>query len=345
MEVTWSPLKVVTTREILEISDHFGNKKSVAIILKSCELKKLAPRKTGGLTGTLRLKIQPHTTTLVRQNVNQVAVSENYVVEKEKVSSQPSQVMSVKSPLRNATNFQKAENNETNVTPRNASALFNSIKFTPLTETKPKTESKLEYLSSLPTPGPVSREDIELSCRREMQKRCEQNFDVRNINFSPEVEINCAVKETSSVVVETPVRKTVTTTVRTLTSKLTFEECEELFSDDVFASDTFVKGPCELNEIDIVIAHETEATFKINKSKSFNDCIENTFERPQRLFSESMREDKGSEKVPLAIQGSMPNLCDMSAKQMPINQNRYYESGNGGTMTGEREKIELKLRK
>lgn len=371
MEVAWSPIKVIGTREVLEIADHFGNRKSVSIILKSCELKKLAPRKTG-LAKTLRMKVPSPPRQAPRQMVKKHVYPENYAVEIFQTQSfsraispvrrKPMEAVPAKSPLRNATNFQafKDEDDgikEANLTPKNASLLFDSIKFTPSTETKPKCESKLEYLSSLPTPSTVTRDDIICSTIR----KAERDLGAREIQFSPpEIAPNPKLShQTPSVFSrecisnETPVRRTtIASTVCTLTSKMVLEEeeMEEEIVDDGLASNTYIKGPCEINEIEIIItsdsmaennplgSHEipTSTTFKINKSKSFIDSSTNfDCQHPIRAFSESMREEVANDKIQVAIQGSMPNLCDMSAKPMPLNQNRYYMGSHVNINPGE----------
>lgn len=346
MDVIWSPLKVVGTREVLEIADHFGNKKSVSIILKSCELKKLAPRKTGL---ALRSKAPSPPRQVVRHTVKKNAYPENHSVEIFQAESfaraispvRRKPMEAVKSPLRNATNFQANEDEGRNLTPKNASLLFDSIKFTPLTETKPKGESKLEYLSSLPTPSTITREDLTIDATKKVER-------VREIHFSPEViqDAKLALQTPSvlsreAVSSETPVRRTtIASSVCTLTSKMILEEEEEEEVDDA----TYIAGPCEINEIDIIITSEsivdvlpTSTTFKVNKSKSFIDSSSNNFDcaHPTRAFSESMREENANDKIQLAIQGSMPNLCDMSAKTMPIDQNRYYMGSHVNVNPGE----------
>lgn len=351
MELVWSPQKVVGTREVFEIADQFGNKKAISVILKSVELKKLAPRKTG-LAKTLRLKVPSPPRSSIRHMVmTKTTNTENYSIDNTRTSRAISptkklpmtSASALKSPLRCTTNFQvlQDENDGRNVTPKNASLLFDNIKFTPLTETKPKCESKLEYLSSLPTPSTVTRDDIFFS------KRTERVIEARGIQFSPEVAESTRISMQTPAVItretfegvscETPVRKVpITTTVRLLASKLIEEEAEEF---DDLSTNTYIKGPCEINEIEIVIKNDSmkseipvSTTFKINKSKSF---IENDFEcqHSARGFSESMREENGSDKVQLAIQGSMPNLCDISTKPMPIDYNRYY-MGSHNNQTG-----------
>lgn len=372
MDVVWSPIKVVGTREVLEIADHFGNKKSVSIILKSCELKKLAPRKTG-LAKTLRLKAPSPPRQVARPMVKknypenysvEIFQTESYARAISPVRRKPMDVIPAKSPLRNATNFQafKEEDdvkNEVNLTPKNASLLFDSIKFTPLTETKPKAESKLEYLSSLPTPSTITREDLTFNANKKVER-----VEVREIQFSPDIEQPIAhdpklslqtpsVYSRESISSSTPARRTtITSTVCTLTSKMVLEEeDEEEIDEEVLASHTYITGPCEINEIDIIITSEsmvdkthlgsedipTSTTFKVNKSKSFVDSSVNNFDcqHSTRAFSESMREDNGNDKILLAIQGSMPNLCDMSAKTMPIDQNRYYMGSHVNINPGE----------
>lgn len=337
MELVWSPLKVVSTRETLEIVDQFGNKKSVAIILKSCELKKVAPRKTGLATKPLKLN-RPQSPpplqssgTFIRQIVRK-SVREEYAVENVgehvRAISPVKKVhltSTAKSPLRNTTNLPNNIEENVTATPKNASALFSNIKFTPLTETKPKCESKLEYLSSLPTPVALRREEIILSEEKRDTPERELSFTQKIEELIKTPMITTREKfENIQDIRETPSRKPSTCNLGGFAQKI--NEIDEL-EDDVFAA-TYVKGPCdEIDEIDIVLTTEVMSkTRVVNKEQTFKiiESIaspENVFDHPVRGLSESMKE---TVKMPLAIQGSMPNLCDIQ-EAMPIEQNRYYE--------------------
>lgn len=338
LELVWSPLKVEATRETLEIVDQFGNKKSVAIILKSCELKKVAPKKPGLASKPLKLRAASPPKTFIRQIVKKSHVREEYAVENIEHARDVSPVKraqsvlsaAAKSPLRNATNLQNLiEEENVNVTPKNASALFSNIKFTPITETKPKCESKLEYLSSLPTPVALKRDDIAVSDeKKESPREIDYTQQINALIKTPLITTRERI-ETVQSICETPSRKPSTCNLGRFAEKI---HALDDGDDDVFAA-TYVKGPCEeIDEIDLVIMSNTrvvtptaskEQTFKINKSKSLIETsVENIFEQPQRALSESM---KDTVKMPLAIQGSMPNLCELN-EAIPIEQNRYYES-------------------
>lgn len=365
LEVVWSPLKAVSCREVIEISDNFGNKKSIAVILKSCELKKTIKRKTGPIDYNKKLKLKAPSPPKIILNRHLSTVShnvrhdfmENYIVEEQReLLSLPmspkrkpiSIANSVKSPLRNATNIQHYEEetysspglntgkeNGKHATPTNASSLFDSIKFTPLTETKPKCESKLEYLSSLPTPIAVKRDDILVPK--------DVDFDTRNQAISPDMQRNIVTAQ--KVIKETPKRHV---KQNSLPIKLVLD-------DRIEEHLTYIKGPQleEIDEIEIILTptvstpnneefqtpennqffpetSELQATFKINKSRSFNENFgSETFEcqHPDRHLSESMKEPADmptqSEIEKLrANQGSMPNLNDISVRH--IEHNRYF---------------------
>lgn len=380
LEVVWNPLKVVSCRETIDIVDHFGNKKSVAVILKSCELQKTMKRKTGGVDFNKKLKLKAPSPPKVFLNRHITTVTsvhrefmENFIVEDQRdfmsVPKSPGRnariANSIKSPLRNATNIQHHEEvsntpsatsgkENVNMTPvTNASSLFDNIKFTPLTETKPKSESKLEYLTSLPTPIAVKRDDI----------------SIPKPGISPDMQQHVAiVAESAFNFDETPKRHSVFKSVKeNIQTKLVLQEPEE---DQENEHLTYIKGPSmeEINEIEIILTtHKTptidktstfstpdenyltppennvnflvlnninlQTTFKVNKSRSFNDNFTSeTFEcrHPEnnRIMSESLKEPavempSHTEKEKLkSNQGSMPNLNDINVRH--IEHNRYF---------------------
>lgn len=163
LELTWNPVKVVSSREILQISDVHGNRKDIAVVLKSRELKKATGRKVAPVSFQRVLKLKSP------------SPPKNFFS-----TQKPLEVKS--SPLRNVTNtpnvqfnnigsvafdFDK-ENNPS--TPLNATAVFDHIKFTPVTETKPK--SHIDYLTSLPTPASINREDIIFNFNTQDKENC-----------------------------------------------------------------------------------------------------------------------------------------------------------------------------
>ncbi|KAL7019821.1 hypothetical protein ACKWTF_011267 [Chironomus riparius] len=368
LEVVWNPLKAVSCREVIEISDNFGNKKSIAVILKSCEIQKTMKRKTGPVDYNKKLKLKApsppkiylnrHLSTVSHSHTVRHEFMENYIVEEQQkdyltVPMSPKRktnsiLNSVKSPLRNATNIQHYEEetynspslntgkeNGKHATPTNASSLFDSIKFTPLTETKPKCESKLEYLSSLPTPIAVKRDDIFVP----------KDVDTRNQAISPDMLRNIA---TSQKVIDDTPKRHLPVKQNSLPTKLVLD-------DEIDEHLTYIKGPSveEIDEIEIILTPtlstpdnedfqtpecneffpeglKLQATFKINKSLSFNDNFgSETFEcqHPDRILSESMNEQvemptqSEIEKLK-ANQGSMPNLNDINVRH--IEHNRYF---------------------
>lgn len=409
LEVVWNPLKVVSCREILEITDHFGNRKTISIILKSCELPKTIKRKVGGMDFNKKLKLKApsppkiilnrHISSVSNAGLNRHDLMEHYIVEEERGGGGGENLFplmspkrkthsfatSIKSPLRNATNIQhheeeaysipapnigKENNAKINTPTNNASSLFDSLKFTPLTETKPKCESKLEYLTSLPTPIALKRDDIVVP----------KESHVRFVGISPDMQRNIIIETSHEInIEETPKRHLmVKSTQHHLATKLVLEEVEEIEVENEHL--TYIKGPSseEINEIEIILTNSNtptmnkatrfstpdhnkikddvaanknvhtpendsthlkvdnnsklQTTFKINKSRSFNENFiqSETFEcKPvaERIMSESMREPENmptySEKEKLkANQGSMPNLNDINVRH--IEHNRYF---------------------
>lgn len=185
MELVWIPTKVEGCRENLQLSDQFGNKKDIAIVLKSVELKKIVKRSTNPLIAIpkkLKLKSpSPPRSFIKRSVITKKSTWSTMEIQVENSRSkkpiEPSPSPLTERNLNNASNIFSAnpinysaiddmfENNENkeNVassespsTPQ-ASTLFDNIKFTPATETKTRSTSKLEYLASLPTPCDFNR--------------------------------------------------------------------------------------------------------------------------------------------------------------------------------------------
>ncbi|KAG5673532.1 hypothetical protein PVAND_003573 [Polypedilum vanderplanki] len=345
LEVLWSPLKVVSCREVIEISDQFGNKKTVALILKSCELKKTIMRKTGGTDFNKKLKLKAPVTNVAMNRPKTVPISnsncdefsENYTAQGIlPISMSPKRkiltINTTKSPLRNATNIQNNEDDSSlskNQTPinTNALAIFDNIKFTPLTETKPKCESKLEYLTSLPTPIMSKRDDITLPKDILGRKNILQEM------ITPEL-ITQQITEITRNEIYRP-------------SKLDLEQEVQQIEDR--EHQTYIKLPSseEINEIELVLTsnknaiisksqslstppHQTELqkTFHVNKSLSFNEnIVSDTFDCNRRLLSESMQNVESpaileKEKLKKCIQGSMPNLNEICESN--FEHNRYF---------------------
>lgn len=154
LELVWNPVKVLSSRETIQICDVHGNRKDVAVILKSCELKRATGR-----------KIVP-SVVINQQRFRPKSPSPTKTAHKQP----PLDVRS--SPLRNVTNMSNVaqpsqghfgavinnKENQSPATPSSAAALFDNFRFTPVTETKPK--SHLEYLNSLSTPVTINREDV-----------------------------------------------------------------------------------------------------------------------------------------------------------------------------------------
>lgn len=339
LELVWSPLKVVSCRETIQITDENGNKKDVSIILKSCELKKMSSRKLG--PKKLKLKSPSPPKSFIR-SVSASTPTKGLTLTdlKKNIPSQPLRKFSniLQPDLVDRTNLAYYRNStidkENNAphTPKSASTLFDNIRFTPLTETKPKCESKLEYLSSLPTPVGVRRDDIILT---DMTRR-----NLMEVSISPETGDEKAPHthnhQTESVV-----------------PTIQFQFVKDTFDGNTFVTDVVT------NEIEIVqesqysilgntrvmsplgktlgiISEEDQLitetkfhkTFEVNKSH-LNVSIEE--EAPIRVVSDSMREiyPKHQDDDVLinlrANQGSMPNLNEMDDSVGSIEHNRYFQ--------------------
>jgi abnormal spindle-like microcephaly-associated protein len=327
LELVWNPLKVVSCREILQISDESGNKKDIAVILKSCELKKKAGRKVAPMAFHKKLKLK--TPSPPRFISKPRAAFENHQV---------AQAMPL-SPLRNATNtrkpdifeqitfssYTKSKENSDPVTPSNASGIFDNLRFTPQTETRPKTESKLEYLASLPTPVGTKRDDIVISnvsnlrslveyaispekSRRSLSEQETPQFLLRRLDSVPENDAQGAARKA-----------------------ITFDALET-------SSD-------EIDEIDLLLGNKThilpapticviteervtlQKTFEVIKSHSLEEMGKT------RIMSESLQDinveicDDNVQKL-RANQGSMPNLNEIDTEVTSIEHNRYFQRGN-----------------
>jgi abnormal spindle-like microcephaly-associated protein len=176
MELIWVPTKLECCRETLQLLDQYGNKKDISVILKSVELKKVAKR-TGNVFHQVPKKLKMKNPSPPRN-----LIARRSIVTKKTSIVETVEIHKLRSPLgqRNehfnidAINFssidmtyetrtvganEDQENTSPN-TPVNASSLFDNLKFTPATETKSKSTSKLEYLASLPTPQDLRREDF-----------------------------------------------------------------------------------------------------------------------------------------------------------------------------------------
>ncbi|CAO1438479.1 unnamed protein product [Diamesa tonsa] len=328
LEVVWKPLKVVSCREILQLTDNYGNKKDIAIILKSIELKKAGSRKLGSSNHPQRLKFKTKTPSPAK------SVSRTTFMKKTTIYKEYSEEIhhTTKEPMReslapstrtfasqnafncDSTRFSRVENEykytdkeNTPVTPANASALFDSIKFTPATETKSKSSSKLEYLSSLPTPVGISRDNMvftETATRRKLENDISPDVDSRRQqNENKENSQVIIHTETSrQVSFESPVRKT-THLVSTPPSMPIISENEAMTN-------------CTTPE-------------RITLQKTFNVAKQSLETSSYNVrMSESLREMSfNDDDVPVQKlrnnQGSMPNLNEMTAVT-PIENNRYF---------------------
>lgn len=287
LEVVWKPLKVVSCREILQLTDNYGNKKDIAIILKSIELKKAGNKKLGSANHPQRLKLKIKTPSPAK------SVSRTTFMKKTTIYKEYSEEIhhiareTMKEPLApstrtfasqnafncDSTRFSKVENEyhyrdkeNSPATPANASALFDSIKFTPATETRSKSSSKLEYLSSLPTPVGISRENMvftETTTRRKLEHDNSPDVDSsRQLTNKENLQVNVRenIPDTfRQVSFESPVRKTVSAA-----SKQPLRFCDDITDNAAFevsteshmelGSETFLKiDDTSIHEIQLIL--------------------------------------------------------------------------------------------
>lgn len=306
LEVIWSPVKVVSCRETIQISDGNGNKKDVSVILKSSELKK-GGRKAGPMGFSKRLKLK--------------SPSPPRTFMKSKAMSSENQQAS---PLRNATNasnifdrltFSASNNvraekeNSAPDTPQNASALFDNIRFTPLTETRPKNQSKLEYLSSLPTPVGMKREDIIVKDQSLVSSQEPQQQKTPNQPASvPQIQITTCRREIGFDRTEIIHERSVDE-IDEIELVLTEHHRSVLGRTQILSS---------ITEHEQLITHTRfQKTFEVNHSRSLNELPRE--DSPPRAIS--MCEAMSEQKL-MKNQGSMPNLNGEQINS--IEHNRYF---------------------
>lgn len=332
LEVIWNPKKVVSCREILQISDEHGNKKDIAIILKSRELKKTTSRKVApsGFPKKLKMKTPSPPSSFARTTT---ISKESSTITKTVTTYREYQESVVVSPLRNCTNTRQfiPVSTETNIFDRldyskctklmvdkenggvstpNATNIFDNIRFTPKTETK-KTMSDLDYLTSLPTPKGSKREDFfveETNSRRNLM----------STGFSP-----VAASTLLQSLQPTPKR------LREPSEKDEINEIEIVIGEyNEILSHTRVISTAPLCTItESEDPADFQKTFAVIKSQSFVSITNDG--SPARVASESMREISTKEREKnvrqlKANQGSMPNLNEMNESVGCIEHNRYF---------------------
>lgn len=345
LEIVWSPVKIVSCRELIQISDGNGNKKDVAVILKSCELKKISSRKRGpaGLPKKLKLKAPSppkHFFLPTSATTSSKSSAPTDVAFENNVAKLPL------SPLRNTANlnmqadrldhtnnlsYRHLNTNKENsapFTPKNASTLFDNIRFTPLTETKPKCESKLEYLSSLPTPVDTNRKDIvftDLSLRRNLMKDAISPDKVTGFQSQAETpQIHSRDPGRMPTIELQLTKETVhgNTFVRDAeTHEIELDDQGSMLGNTRVISTTPLCVISEENQL--VTRTAFHQTFEVNKLPSLT-CLEE--ETSKRAASESMSEiypkyqDLDVPKLRVK-QGSMPNLNEMNDS---VDHERYF---------------------
>lgn len=313
LELAWSPVEVTSCRETMQISDERGNKTDVAVVLKSCALKKPNSKKNtvSGFPKKLKMK-----TPSPPSHFGRLASTSKTT----KASSTENEAPPM-SPLRNATNLRKPEfldrieicnfatilldKENAPATPRNVSTLLDNIRFTPLTETKPKCDSKLQYLASLPTP---TRSNVVVT-----------NIGRRRIIESP-VAASCLLHE-----LPTPQASRYPNLAEDREDWIT--QADEVNEIEIILNDTTrvlsSKQLCVISEELIAKKSEFHKTFEVDKTHSLSDLIASA--SFTQAASESLKE---SLKVPDSNvrkirwnQGSMPNLNDDVGS---IENNRYF---------------------
>lgn len=366
LEIVWNPVKAVGCREVIQISDENGNKKDISVILKSCELKKCSSKRMGPASFPKKLKLKtPSPPQAFVRSVSTPKTKNSATLSiKECQENRMAEVMTT-SPLRNSTNLRQQqdlfarinfstcidkvvdkENSapETPETPKTASALFDNIRFTPHTETKPKCESKLEYLSSLPTPLGTKRDDIVVSDRTTRR-------NLMDVGMSPEVTSRPSLSQQPTPQARIHQREIIPTIEYNLVKETTTIHGQTFVANDDRIED-------EINEIEIVLDDqrsmlgntrvisttplcvisedeqlvtrtEFHKTFEINKFQSLSSVI--AADSSERIASESMQEiypecQKFVDDVQKlrANQGSMPNLNQMNISVGSIEHNRYF---------------------
>lgn len=318
LELVWSPLDVISCRETMQISDERGNKKDIAVILKSCALKKTNSKKVASSGFPKKLKMK--------------TPSSNHFGRSTATTSKASKAISSEnrappmSPLRNATNLLKSEfldridiatctsilldKENAPATPNNVSDLFENIRFTPLTETKPKCESKLEYLASLPTPVAASRSNVvvtNVSRRRIIESPV---ATTRRLHELPTPQgnrgQNSASEHGENLIAQTEV----------------INEIEIILNENTRILST--NQLCVISEEQMASQLEFYKTFEVNNTRSLSDLSDST--SFTQATSESLKEklkipDSDAKKI-RCNQGSMPNLNDDVGS---IENNRYFQ--------------------
>lgn len=294
LEIVWSPLKVISCREVIQIGYDDGNKKEVSLILKSRELKKGSTRKSTVRAFPKKLKLKSPSPprhfmlkTSAHENLKPLGAS----------------------PRHNATNVRMLDaldritftdkENSGPLTPKNASALFDNIRFTPQTETKPKWESKLEYLTSLPTPtGVLQRDDIvmtEITARRNIMEVSlnDRSTVHRRLEAVPEIHVGFDTFTASG--------------------------------EDAIEMEIGIK---EQTSLFVISEERFQQTFDVHQTESITKLI--PVDSPRRIMSESLREPR-SQKM-RTNQGSMPNLNEIDDEVGSIEHNRYFYKQRAETL-------------
>ncbi|XP_055587217.1 protein abnormal spindle [Uranotaenia lowii] len=176
MELVWNPNKIIANKEVIQISDTYGNRKDVTVILKSIELKKVPLKKPGSkptpiIPKKLKLKSPSPPKASLKRNI----------LAKKKESPLSKGFHSTASPSRavhatkgnvlrlntgsnifstSAFNFSQVpdtadtdkSNGKENISPvvsENVSRMFDTLKFTPSNNGG---GHNISYLADLPTP-------------------------------------------------------------------------------------------------------------------------------------------------------------------------------------------------
>lgn len=304
LEVEWKPTKVVACREVIQITDENGNKKDVSIIFKSCELKRTTTTKRAGPAGF------PKKLKLISPTAPKSFSRSNFDAKPSKLSAV--NTIAPSSPLRNTLNLSNQpdrinfspfrniavdKENTVPLTPKNATSIFDNIRFTPVTETKPKCDSKLQYLCSLPTPVGAKRDDIvltDLIPRRNLADLAASPEKIESpthsLSEAQTPQPNCDRRELLPIIEYQLTEESVTEV--------------QMIKIDVVLGNTLVVPSNRKEE-----QTGFHKTFEVSKSHSFTSFHEEVTEGPENKLRVNI--------------GSTPNLNEINSVGT-IESNRYY---------------------
>ncbi|CRL03879.1 CLUMA_CG017003, isoform B [Clunio marinus] len=319
LDVSWTPLKVVSCREVLQISDIHGNKKDVSFILKSFELKKTMTRKIAPMGYQKKLKLKtpsPPRHFLQPKSGNTHSTTEF----SETPQSMPLPLSSLQYTITVHKNQENEENfNQINISYKvkagdkeNASPVKtpNTLELIRNLHLNPTPEAN-KPLHLLPTPVGTTREDIIVS--RMLSRRAlinDENLADPSKTFLPDIRIEGAKEIQIEATDE-------------------INEIEIIFKENqnILGKTQTISTLCAIDEDELLTTDRNfQETFKVNKSESLLLLVDDSDKKSEDRMSESMRETN-SDDVTRQLrtnQGSMPNLNEMNSVLTCIEDNRYF---------------------